>query len=44
MPHDVRGFTSFCDALLADGLSLGCGDAKGIHSIIPDLYHPGAVA
>ena len=41
MPHDVRGFTSFCDALLADGLSLGCGDAKGIHSIIPGTWeHP----
>ena len=38
MAGEVRDFDSFCRALLEDGLSLGSGDGKRFHTIIPGTW------
>ena len=38
MAGEVRDFDSFCRALLEDGLSLGSGDGKRFHTVIPGTW------
>ena len=38
MAGEVRNFDSFCRALLEDGLSLGSGDGKRFHTVIPGTW------